>query len=456
MSNIPAIDISRLSSVAVLGYGVTGESVVRFLLGHKLDVYVYDTRPPREVKDCPVDIQWQTNSWPGVKVDCAIVSPGLDMDACLLQSARASGVPLFSDIDLFFAAVHNPVIGITGTNGKSTVTSLVGHLLNSSGLSCGVGGNLGLAAMDLLDPQHDIYVLELSSFQLERSLHHPFVASTILNLTEDHLDKHAGMQAYAASKQRIYADAKQFVFNRADLLTVPELAEDADHAVSFGLDAPPRSQDWGIRLSAGERYVAKGEELLCPVSQLPLAGEHNEQNVLAACALTQQWIDLGDLVPALVSFEGLAHRFQQVATAEGVSYVNDSKATNLGATMAALVGMPAQNQVVLIAGGDAKGVDLTPLSSLFESRVHHLVALGKDASKLRELADNVGVTSELVDSMRAAVQAAKLASRAGDTVLLSPACASLDMFASYVDRGDQFVHAVLDLVDQSNSCERLQ
>ncbi len=456
MNSNSAIDISKLSSVAVLGYGVTGESVVRFLLDQNVDVHIFDTRPPRQVPDCPVDIQWQTNSWPDVDVDCAIVSPGLDMDACLLQSARAHGVPLFSDIDLFFAAVQRPVIGITGTNGKSTVTSLVGHLLNNSGFSCGVGGNLGLAAMDLLDPQHDIYVLELSSFQLERSLHHPFVASTVLNLTEDHLDKHVSMQAYAASKQRIYTNAKQHVFNRADMLTVPELAEAAENAVSFGLDAPQRPQDWGIRLSVGERYVAKGEELLCPVSQLPLAGEHNEQNVLAACALTQQWIELGDLVPALVSFEGLAHRFQHVATADGVSYVNDSKATNLGATMAALVGMPAQNQVVLIAGGDAKGVDLTPLCALFESRVHHLVTLGKDGPAIRELADSVGVTNELVDSMPAAVQAAKRASRAGDTVLLSPACASLDMFASYVDRGEQFVQAVLELADNATSSERLQ
>ena len=308
MISTSPINIDQLSSVAVLGYGVTGESVVRFLLDRNINVSVYDTRAPREIDSCPVEIHWQTSRWPdttdhGEPVDCAIVSPGLNMEACLLQSARAAGVPLYSDIDLFFAAVAVPVIGITGTNGKSTVTSLVGHLINAVGHSCGVGGNLGVAALDIIDAEHDCYVLELSSFQLERSLLHPYAASSVLNLSEDHLDKHQDMQAYAASKHRIYANSGTRVFNRADPLTLPHTD---GRTVSFGLDEPPGPDDWGIRLSADERFIARGEEIICPVSQLPLAGEHNEQNVLAACALTQGWVDLDRLTRALSSFQGLA------------------------------------------------------------------------------------------------------------------------------------------------------
>jgi UDP-N-acetylmuramoylalanine--D-glutamate ligase len=198
-------------------------------------------------------------------------------------------------------------------------------------------------------------------------------------------------------------------------------------------------------MSADERFIAKGEEIICPVSQLPLAGEHNEQNVLAACALTQGWVELDRLTQALSSFQGLAHRFEQVAEVGGVSFINDSKATNLGATMAALVGMSPDKQVVLIAGGDAKGVDLAPLSALLESRVHHLVALGQDGAQLIQLAESVGVAGTLVASMKEAVDVSHRVARQGNTVLLSPACASLDMFVSYADRGEQFVRAVRKL-----------
>ena len=447
MSPSPSLQIDQLSSVAVLGYGVTGESVVRFLIERNISVSVYDTRPPRNIDNCPVEIQWQTSRWPaasvqGNPVDCAIVSPGLDMDACLLQSARAAGVPLYSDIDLFFAAVDAPVIGITGTNGKSTVTSLVGHLINAVGHVCGVGGNLGVAALGIIDPECECYVLELSSFQLERSLLHRYSASAVLNLSEDHLDKHADMQAYAASKHRIYANSAACIYNRADSLTLPQAG---GNRVSFGLDEPPGPNDWGIRISADQRFIAKGEMLICPVSQLPLTGEHNEQNVLAACALTQDWVELGQLTQALASFQGLAHRFEQIAEIGGVNYINDSKATNLGATMAALVGMSADKHVVLIAGGDAKGVDLAPLSPLLETRVNHLVALGQDGPQLLQLAESAGVTGTLVATMEDAVVESCRVARQGDTVLLSPACASLDMFTSYADRGEQFVHAVRNL-----------
>lgn len=217
--------------VAVLGFGVTGESVVRHLRRLGKEPVVLDTRPARAVEVAGVEFIWDAVSWPKLEVDTAVVSPGLELDSCLVAGARAAGVELKSDIDLFFDAVQSPVVGITGTNGKSTVTSLAGHLLHSADISCGVGGNLGEAALDILDPDHECYVLELSSFQLERSAEHAYRAATVLNVSQDHLDKHLDMAAYTQSKHRIYADAESCVYNRADDLTVPA---QIGGAMSFG------------------------------------------------------------------------------------------------------------------------------------------------------------------------------------------------------------------------------
>ena len=429
--------------VAVIGFGVTGESVVRHLLAHSKEVVVLDTRPERAVDAQGVDIVWECRHWPDIDVDYAVLSPGLDMDSCLVASARDAGVQLCSDIDLFFDAATAPVIGITGTNGKSTVTSLVGHVLNHAGISCGVGGNLGVAALDLLDEEHACYVLELSSFQLERSQLHEYRASTILNLSEDHLDKHTSMRAYTSSKHKIYATAGRCVFNRDDLATLPPKPE---AGVSFGAKEPLRDQDWGIRSQDGLRYLARGDKLICTVDTLPLSGHHNEQNALAACALLDDWLAEDEIARGLASFKGLPHRFEVVQTVAGITYINDSKATNLGATVAALAGMPVRNQVILIAGGDAKGVDLSPLGSELTGRVSLLIALGKDGSHLQSVASHVGVNNTAAVDMLQAVELAHMAAAPGDTVLLSPACASLDMFESYAQRGSRFVEAVHGLV----------
>lgn len=428
------------SQVAVLGYGVTGASVVRHLLRTGITPVVLDTRaaPTQAETDADVEFRWQTQSWPDLDVAYAVVSPGLELDSCLVAGARHAGVPTVSDIDLFFDAVQAPVIGVTGTNGKSTVTALTGHLLNSAGVSTGVGGNLGVAALDILDDAHTSYVLELSSFQLERSRTHSFHAATVLNVTEDHLDKHGDMASYAASKQRIYGAAKRCVYNRADSLTLPSGRADA---VSFGLDEPEAGH-WGLRWRNDVAFLAQGEQLLCRADVTHLPGEHNTQNVLAACALVDGMLEAAALPDGLASFEGLAHRFQQVARHGGVTYVNDSKATNVGATAAALAGMPAAEQVVLIAGGDAKGVDLGPLAPLLQGRVRLVVCIGKDAAQLAAVAAAAGVDTVHADSMAAAVHVAVDHAGRGDTVLLSPACASLDMFSSYAERGERFADAV--------------
>lgn len=428
--------------VAVLGFGITGASVVRHLLRRGVEPVVLDTRAARPGDNQEVEFLWDATHWPGLDVDVAIVSPGLDLDSALVAEARSAGVELLSDIDLFFASVSEPVIAITGTNGKSTVTSLAGHLLSSAGISCGVGGNLGEAALDIIDPDHQCYVLELSSFQLERSAEHAFHCATILNISEDHLDKHGDLAGYAAAKQRICSAAASCVYNRADPLT---LLAGCANPVSFGADAPPTAVDWGIREDAGERYFAHGDELICPTSQFSLSGAHNEQNALAACAVVDGWFAANKISTALASFAGLAHRFEAVAQIAGVSYVDDSKATNLGATVAALGGMPAANQVVLIAGGDAKGVDLSPLLSLLRGRVKQLVTLGQDGPQLMQLAAKADIPAVACSGMVEVVAAARGAASTGDTVLLSPACSSLDMFSGFAERGNQFAAAVRDL-----------
>ena len=428
---------------AILGFGVTGESVLRYLLAQGIEAVVLDTRPPRQTGFAQTEFLWETQRWPGLAVDFAAVSPGLAMDHCLVAGAAASGVRLVSDIDLFFAAVQAPVIGVTGTNGKSTVTALAGHMLNHAGVPCGVGGNLGTAALDLLDDRHQCYVLELSSFQLERSKEQTFDAAVVLNVTEDHLDKHGDMQHYVQAKQRIYTNAARCVFNRMDPLTAPARP---DGACSFGLDAPPTDVDWGVAQDLeGSRVLVRGADTLCAAADLPLSGAHNELNVLAACALVDAHLDFDQMRAGLVSFKGLPHRFEVVGQLDDVVYVNDSKATNLGATMAALAGMRCADQVILIAGGDAKGVDLAPLAEVFKGRVRHVLTIGRDGPQIAAVAAACGIACRACMSLEEAVVVGRSLAKAGDTVLLSPACASLDMFDNYMQRGECFAQAVAQL-----------
>lgn len=430
--------MSNQLPVAVLGYGVTGRSVVRHLRRCGRPVLVLDTRAaPADAGSLDFDCMWQVTRWPGLQVEYAVVSPGLSLDSCLVRSARAAGVILRSDIDLFFDAVRAPVIGITGTNGKSTVTALVGHILECGGFDTGVGGNLGDAALDLLDDRRDYYVLELSSFQLERSGALGVAAAVLLNVSQDHLDEHGDMASYTAAKQRIFDVAERCVFNRGDPATRP-----AGDAVSFGLDAPSRPKDWGVLEGDDGPQLGRGEDMLCAIGDLPLKGGHNVANMLAACALVDGLVKDATLVAGLATFAGLEHRFVEVAVVDGVVYVNDSKATNVGATAAALEGLDPVPRVILIGGGDAKGADLAPLADLLKSRVRHVVALGKDGAALTRVAADAGVEAELCDDIARAVARAAAVARPGDMVLLSPACSSLDMFENYADRGNQFARAV--------------
>ena len=432
--------------VAVVGLGVTGQSIVRFLQkDHASDeVVVLDTREPnddlsRKYKE--LDIRWATKGLPKEHFDRIVVSPGLSMESCLMKGAIASGAPIFSDIDLFFDAVEAPVIGITGTNGKSTVTSLVGHLLQRSGLNTGVGGNLGEAALDLVAEDRDAYVVELSSFQLERSREQPYDAAVILNVSEDHIDQHGSFEKYKQAKQRILSNAKKTISNRDDPNT-------GQGHVSFGLSEPVSDSEWGLMIADGRKYIAVGRETIVDLDSLPISGSHNVLNVMAACALVDGMVPRQDMSRLLGDFQGLEHRFETAAVIDDVEFVDDSKATNVGATVAALAGIEAESKVVLIAGGDAKGADLSPLAKAIKGKVKCIITIGLDGDKVASLGHAANIETLKAGSIEEAVSLAAAQATKGDMVLLSPACASLDMFENFKQRGDKFVKAVKGLEAQ--------
>ncbi|MEM8766932.1 MAG: UDP-N-acetylmuramoyl-L-alanine--D-glutamate ligase [Pseudomonadota bacterium] len=434
----------------IVGLGVTGLSCVRYLASQMDpgELRVVDSR------SAPPGLAALQADFPEVRCDLAavsvdyrqaarvVLSPGVALDDPLLAGLPAE-VPVVSDIDLFCEAAAAPILAVTGTNGKSTVTSLVGHLLTAAGRKAVAGGNLGEPALDLLDLEAEVYVLELSSFQLERTSAHHFLAATILNLTEDHLDRHGDMAAYLAAKQRIYRDCELAVVHRGESATYPPAAVPF---TSFGGDAPVSASDWGVRQEAGERWLVRGLEPVLPTRALPIAGTHNELNVLAAMAMAAAaGAEPEALARGAESYQGLPHRCERVRERQGVAYVNDSKATNVGATEAALAGLGAtlegDGRIVLIAGGDGKGADFRPLQELVRRHVRALVLLGRDAPALAAALGSAAVTHAVADLDEAVATAAELAGP-GDLVLLSPACASLDMYPNFAARGEHFTRAV--------------
>jgi len=440
----------KRQQTVIVGLGITGMSCVRYLYGHD-DLTAVDTR------DEPPGLNELRESYPDVAVypgrdrfdfsaaDRVLVSPGVSLSDPLL-AGLPDGIVVASDIDLFCDAASAPVIAITGTNGKSTVTSLTGHVLTRTGIRAVVGGNLGEPALGLLEEAADVYVLELSSFQLERMSEHRFKAATILNISEDHLDRHGDMNGYVGAKQRIYRDCEFAVAHRGEAATYPE---PSCHLSTFG-DDDPAPGHWGIRSSDEVRWLAYGETLLARSDELPVTGRHNELNVLAAMALSATLgVEPARMVEAIGSFEGLPHRCQRVRRWRGIEFINDSKATNTGATRAALLGLgkglgegdEPRSRVVLIAGGDGKGADFSILGDVVSRFVKALVLFGRDASLLARALSGQTDT-HLVDDMAAAVSLAAELAEPGDLVLLSPACASLDMYVNFAARGDDFTRSV--------------
>ena len=421
----------------VLGLGATGYSCIRHLAGSER-LLAFDTRPAPPLLDAirreypEVELIAERDWRQALEAaDRLLASPGIPLDHPLLAEARAAGVAISSDIEVFLGArAEVPVIGITGTNGKSTVATLVGQILAASGRDVGVGGNLGRPALDLLAEGRDAYVLELSSFQLERLPSPCLAVAAVLNVSADHLDRHANLAAYAACKRRIYWGAERAVCNAQDAYTAPE---EAMPTIAFNGDA-----DWR---SLADAVIVAGHRL--PARDLKLRGSHNYANIVAAAAIAQQaGAAAGAHLEVLARFAGLPHRGVTVAEKDHVAYVNDSKATNVGACAAALAGFGnGASNIVLIAGGDAKGAAFDALVEPVARHVSRLVLLGRDAKMLGSALAGAAEAVYATD-MREAVRLARSAARPGDTVLLSPACASFDMYPNFEARGEDFACSV--------------
>lgn len=438
------MSVLAANRVAVVGLGVSGLATARYLLAQGITPLLFDTRTPPASWAAATDLHHCPHQFGPLDsallagCDQLIVGPGLALAEPALQAALAAGVEVIGDIELFARAVTAPVVAITGSNGKSTVTTLLGEMAQAAGVRVAIGGNLGTPALALLDASIELYVLELSSFQLETTSSLQLVAATILNLSEDHLDRYADMAAYGAAKQRIYDHARLAVINRQDNATVPTRPVAA--TTSFGLDDV--ACGYGVRQVAGRPWLCVDGEQLLAVSELGIVGNHNVANALAALALGDAaGLPRPAMMQALRTFGGLEHRCQQVAQVKGVRYLNDSKATNVGATLAALAGLAGAGRLLLIAGGDGKGQDFSPLAPHL-NQLAELIVLGRDGELL---AAQRHQPSHRVGSIEAAVALAATLAQPGDLVLLSPACASLDMFSSYAERGQRFAAAARGL-----------
>ncbi|MDM4770655.1 UDP-N-acetylmuramoyl-L-alanine--D-glutamate ligase [Solimonas sp. SE-A11] len=440
----------------VVGLGASGASALRYLVREGARVTATDSRA------APAGLAELQQQFPDIAFHCgafaapaplsqyaeAVLSPGIALDEPFVRELAAAGVSLAGDVELFARAAKAPVIGITGSNGKSTVTTLVGEMALAAGLRTGIGGNLGTPALDLLRDDAQLYVLELSSFQLETTHSLRCVAATILNLSQDHLDRHGTMEHYGAIKARIFRGCATAVVNRDDAM-VMALAresgignrESSQQLWSFGLGAPQQQGEYGlVRKDGSNQLTDYDSRFSIPDSQLKIHGLHNAANALAALALADAaGIPREASLRALRAFGGLAHRCQFVAEIDGVQYFNDSKGTNVGSTLAALNGLP--EGIVWLAGGQGKGQSFTELREALAAKGRAAILFGEDAGRIE--ADVYGALPiyREPDMLAALARARGLAQR-GDRVLLSPACASFDQFKSYVDRGNRFRAAV--------------
>lgn len=434
--------------VAVIGLGVTGLATVRFLLKQGVKPVLMDTRlkvtgldtVPAEKVDGIYLGELDANRL--ARMDVLLVSPGLDTSHPAIRFATAQGVQLMGDVELFALCNEKPVVAVTGSNGKSTVTTLTEYMLNCSGIKALAAGNIGLAVLDALDrADAKVFVLELSSFQLETTHSLKLRAAAHLNVTEDHLDRHGTMAAYAGAKQRIYLHTDLAVYNAEDALTRPLGCA----APQIGLNLQQPQDGYGLVQHQAETWLLVAGEPLLPVQQMSMVGRHNQFNALASCALALAvGCSRAALIEALKTYQPLPHRCTLVANRHGIRWVNDSKATNVGATLAAIAGLRADvtGKLILIAGGDGKGVEFTELATVLRQEVDQVITLGRDGPAIAAL---VPGAIEVTDLTAAVQQAAALA-KPGDMVLLSPACASLDMFKNYEERGRLFTEAVLQVI----------
>ena len=452
-------------NAVVLGLGQTGLSLARYLSRHGARVRVADTRAD------PPNAEALARELPGVRletgplsastfagVDLIAISPGVAKDQPAIAEAVSQGAELVGDIELFARALPGgqKVLAITGTNGKTTTTALTAELARAAGLATVVAGNIGDAVLDVLarfddgEPWPDLFVLELSSYQLETTSSLAPVAATVLNVTPNHLDRYAGIADYASAKARVFTQASVQILNRDD--PIVRLMRRAGRTVqTFGAGVPVSEEEWGLVSRPDGAWLARGGELMLPASKLTLVGRHNALNALAALALVASVAKVTPAVRgALASFAGLPHRMQRIADANGVLYVDDSKATTVAATEAALAGIG--RRVVLIAGGDAKGQSFAPLKAAVDAACKAVLLIGRDAPLVARGLAGTRAAVEHVGTLDAAVARAFALVQEDDAVLLSPACASLDQFANYAERGDRFATLVRRRLEEARSC----
>ncbi len=434
----------------IFGLGATGQSVARWWRQQGVAFAALDTRAERADDAAAVaDIDRDKAAFGDVDaafVDhCTemIVSPGVALDHPLIERARGQGCRVRGDIDLFMEAAQAPVVGITGSNGKSTVTSIVGEMIAACGVKVAVGGNLGRPALDLLADEPELYVLELSSFQLERSETLSLSLATVLNISADHLDRYASMMDYHRAKHAIHKQVAHVVANRDDPLTIPLVPEDTP--VSWWRSGEPDLNEFGLLERDGVAWLCRGPEKLLCTDELQLAGRHNHLNVLAALALGSALkMPLEGLIEGAKQYRGLPHRCQLIGQIKGVRFIDDSKGTNIGATAAALEGLAGVGKIWLIIGGQGKGQDFSLLKPVLTRINVRLLVMGEATEQIRaDLGEDTPM--DVMSSLEDAVTFSAASAQPGDTVLLSPACASFDMFSSYVERGERFQAAVAAL-----------
>lgn len=429
--------------VVIIGLGLTGQSCVDFFLTRGVTPRVMDTRiSPPGLDKLPDSIERHLGSlnedWL-LSADLIIASPGIAVAHPALSAAADAGVEIIGDIELFCREAQAPIVAITGSNGKSTVTTLVGEMAKTAGVNVGVGGNIGLPALMLLEQNCELYVLELSSFQLETTFSLKAAAATILNVTEDHMDRYPfGLQQYRAAKLRVYENAAVCVVNADDALTMPVRGAD-ERCVSFGVDVG----DYHLNRQLGDTWLrVKGEKVL-NTKEMKMVGQHNYTNALAALALADAVkLPRSSSLKALTTYVGLAHRFQLAWEHNGVRWINDSKATNVGSTEAALKGLHVDGTLHLLLGGDGKSADFSPLSHYLQGANVRLYCFGRDGAELVQVRPDV---AEQTETMEQAMKLIASRVKPGDMVLLSPACASLDQFKNFEQRGDIFTHLAKEL-----------
>ena len=442
--------IQRGGLKVVAGLGISGVSAVNFLHEQGYRVAVTDSRavPPGHDK-IPTEVQTHFGQFDQellLQAEEIIISPGLDPKLPEIQAAIAKGIPVISEIQILRRATDKPIVAITGSNAKSTVTTLIGLMALQAGVKVAVGGNLGRPALDLTHDDPDVYILELSSFQLETTSHLNAAVAVVLNVSEDHLDRHGDMFGYHTAKHRIFQGVKKVVYNRDDSLTRP-LVPDVTPMQSFGLNAPDLNQYGILREDDGTIWLARGRERLLKSSEMYIQGTHNVANALACLALGEAiGLPLEKMLETLKIFKGLEHRCEFVKEVQHVRYYNDSKGTNIGATLAALDGLGAAievqgGKVAIILGGQGKGQDFTALRNSLQKYAKVAVLIGEDRPVIEKAIE--GTTTLLhAESLQEAVALCQQNTHVHDVVLLSPACASFDMFTGYPERGHRFVEYV--------------